>query len=119
MRLELYDRVEDIEVSLSSLEDNYFLFKSEVKNLNFDISIVKFLKLENGLEKVIEREKFSNQELSGKAFIKPNIMISNKEGERLEFHLKLINDSLDYRNFYFDLPQAWIGGGRFFVRILE
>lgn len=118
MILELYDTVEDIEVSFSENKDKDFYFKSELKNLTFDFSIVKFQKINDYLEKVVERERFLNQNFDNKCSILSKIKISDATSERLEIHLKLIDKNLDYRTFYFNLGSNWIGGGRLFVRTL-
>jgi len=119
MILELYDRVENIEVSFLSAPLNNFYFKSELKNLSFDFSIIKFIKLNNNLEKVLEREKFSFQNINEKINITSNIRINNKENEKIELYLKLVDNNLNSLSFSFDLGTNWTGGGKFFVRNLE
>jgi len=118
MRLELYDKVEDIEVSFVESRDRDFYFKSELKNLTFDFSIIKFKKINDYLEKTEEREKFLEQDLDFKNSISSKIKINDPAMERLEVHLKLIDGNLDHRTFYFDLGSNWLGGGRIFVRSL-
>jgi len=118
MRLELYDKVEDIEVSFAESRDRNFYFKSEIKDLKYDFSIVKFQKSNDYLEKVVERERFLDKDFDNKCVILSKIKINDLASERLEVHLKLIDKNLDYRIFYFNLGSNWTCGGRLFVRAL-
>lgn len=118
MRLELYDKVEDVEVSLSSCSEAEFSFRSEIKNLTFNFSIVKYLKLNDLLEKVIQRERLEAVNMVGKVLIPMNLLIQDSQNERLEVHLRLIDEHSEHRDFCFNLGQNWKGGGKIFVRLL-
>jgi hypothetical protein len=119
MILELYDRNENVEVCFLSSSINNFSFKSELKDLSFDFSISKFIKLNNNIEKILEREKFSYKNINEKTNIVSNIKVNNKENERIELYLKLFDDNLNSLTFLFDLGSDWTGGGRFFIRELK
>lgn len=118
MKIELYDKLEDIEVSLTSTNFKDFCFKSEIKNLTFDFSIVKYLKVNDLLEKVSERQKFIGHSIDEKICLSSEVCIKDPSLERLEVHFKLIDSHLDTRSFYFNLGSNWSGGGRLYVREL-
>jgi len=115
----LYSKNEDIEVSFSFFDSNIITFKSEIKNLTFNLSIVRLTKTSDFIEKAIEREFFSSKSLDGKVAINTSVVPTSDDVERFELHLTLFDDHLNSRYFYFDLSQKWTGGGKFFVRNLN
>lgn len=119
MRLELYNKQEDAEVSLSSGTQKEFTFRSEIKNLTFDFTISKFKILDDRIEKLSVRESYLSQILDDKLPVFSNIKIEDPASERLEVHFKIYDQYLNSLYFYFDLGNKWTGGGRFFVRNLN
>ena len=115
----LYSTNEDLEVSFSFFNSNLITFKSEVKNITFNLSIVKFAKASDLIEKVVERESFSLNSLDGRVGLTTTIVPPLSDLERVELHLTLFDDYLNSRYFYFDLSENWTGGGKFFVRNLN
>jgi hypothetical protein len=119
MRLELYNKQEDTEVSLSSGSQREFTFKSEIKNLTFDFVISKFKILDDRVEKLFVRESYLAQVLDDKLPIFSNIKLEDPTSERLEVHFRIYDQHMNSLYFYFDLGSNWTGGGRFFIRNLN
>jgi|688.fasta_scaffold851519_2 hypothetical protein len=114
-----YSRSEDIDLSFSSYNSNIFTFKTEVKNLTFNLSVVKFIKISDTLEKIIERNVFSLKDLDSRPILTTSVGQECSDLERVELHLTLYDQHLDSRYFYFDLGKMWTGGGKFFIRDLR
>jgi len=118
MRTTLYEVIDDVEASISSGTQKEFSFRSNLKGIDFDFVILKYRKLEENIETVAEREKFSNLALSDKVSVCPNIKITSPSEERLETHLILRDNHNSPIRFCFDLGSYWNNGGRFYVRML-
>ncbi len=119
MSLDLYSRSEKVDVCFSTFNSNILTFKSEIKNLTFDVSIIKLVGISDSIEKAIERESFSSLSLDSKPVITTTLTGSTSSLERFELHLTLFDEHLSSKYFYFDLQKNWTGGGRFFIRDLE
>jgi hypothetical protein len=83
------------------------------------LSIVKFTKASDLIEKVVEREAFSSNSLDGRVSLTTTMVPPSSDLERVELHLTLFDDYFNSRYFYFDLSKNWTGGGKFFVRNLN
>jgi hypothetical protein len=118
MRTTLYEVIDDVEVSISSGTQKEFSFRSSLKGIDFDFAILKYKKLEENIEAVVEREKFSGLILSDKVSVCYNVKITNPSEERLETHLILRDNHNSPIRFCFDLGSHWNNGGRFYVRML-
>lgn len=114
-----YSRGEDLDLSFSSYNSNLLTFKTEIKNLTFNLSVVKFIKISDTLEKIIERNVFCLKELDTKPVLTTSVGRECSDLERVELHLTLLDEHLESRYFYFDLGKKWTGGGKFFVRDLR
>lgn len=119
MQHDYYSTTNDIEVSFLTFNSNILTFKSEIKNLTFDLSIVRLVKISDTLEKTLERKQFLSQILDEKPVINSSFKTLDSDRERVELHLTLFDEHLNSRYFYFDIGQDWTGGGRFFVRSLD
>ena len=118
MRLNLYEIVEDMELSLSSGTQKDFSFRSGVKELDFDFTILKYKKIDQFTEMVIEREKFRGLNSSDKISILSEIKVSDPLQERMEVHVIVRDESYSGKRFCFNLGTSWEGGGRFYIRKL-
>lgn len=118
MRRTLYEIIEDIEVSISSGTQKDFSFRSSLKEIDFDFSIIKYKKTEAFIETIQERKRYSALNLSDKISIPFDIKITDPETERLEVHFIFREDDLNPKRFCFDLGPNWINGGRFYIRRL-
>lgn len=119
MQYDFYFNAENIEVSFLTFDSKILTFKSEVKNLTFNLSIVRLELISDSLEKTIERKQFLSQILDDKPIINLEFGSLNSDKERVEMHLTLFDEHLNSRYFYFNIGQRWTGGGRFFVRSLD
>ena len=119
MQHDYYSTTNDIEVSFLTFNSNILTFKSEIKNLTFDLSIVRLEVISDILEKTVERKQFLSQILDDKPIINLEFGSLNSDKERVEMHLTLFDEHLNSRYFYFNIGQRWTGGGRFFVRSLD
>lgn len=119
MIITYYSRGEDLDLSFSSYNSNIFTFKTEIKNLTFNLSVVKFIKVSETLEKIIERNVFSLKDLDSRPILTTTVGQECSDLERVELHLTLFDEHLDSRYFYFDLGKGWTGGGKFFIRDLR
>lgn len=119
MRTTLYEIVNDIEVSVSSGSQKDFSFRSNLKGIDFDFAILKYRKIQNDIETVIEREKAYNLVLSDRNSFPASLKISDPVSERLEAHIILHDDSYRPSRFCFDLGSFWQEGGRFYIRKID
>lgn len=118
MRINLYEAVEDMELSLSSGTQKDFSFRSSIKELDFDFTILKYRKIDQFTEMVIEREKFRGLNSSDKISILSEIKVSDPLQERIEVHIIVRDESYFGKRFCFNLGSSWEGGGRFYIRRL-
>jgi len=118
MRLNLYEIVEDMELSLSSGTQKDFSFRSSIKELDFDFTILKYRKIDQFTEMVIEREKFRGLNSSDKISILSEIKVSDPLQERIEVHVIVRDESYSEKRFCLNLGTSWEDGGRFYIRKL-
>lgn len=116
MRINLYEAVEDMELSLSSGTQRDFSFRSSIKELEFDFTILKYRKIDSLTEVVVEREKFKGLNSSGRVSILSEIKASDTLQERMEVHIIVRDESYSVKRFCFNLGSSWEGGGRFYIR---